>query len=243
MLMRMLGLWRDARFASFAHYCSQRLGMSSRAVEQRVWLERKLYELPELRAALREGRVSYEKARLVAAVATGGTLAAWIARAERSTCIDLRRATEGEEKAQMRGRGELRVRVPERLVQLLGEVVQAARAAAGGWIPSGECLERAARHFVEVWKDALAERNTLHKRVLERDRGLCQVPGCSRAAVHAHHVVFRSQGGADAEENLVSLCAPHHLHGVHRGFLRVRGEAPGGLAWWFVALEGGGQTS
>jgi hypothetical protein len=61
MLVRMLGLWHDAKFASFEHYCSQRLGLSQRAVEQRIWLERKLYELPELRLAVREGRVSYEK--------------------------------------------------------------------------------------------------------------------------------------------------------------------------------------
>ena len=25
--------------------------------------------------------------------------------------------------------------------------------------------------------------------------------------------------------------AAHHLHGVHAGYLRVRGSAPGGLRW------------
>jgi hypothetical protein len=42
--------------ASFAHYCAERLGMAARTVEQRVWLERRLYALPPLRRALREGR-------------------------------------------------------------------------------------------------------------------------------------------------------------------------------------------
>ncbi len=66
---------------------------------------------------------------------------------------------------------------------------------------------------------------------LARDRGYCQMPGCSRAAAHAHHVVYRSRGGADDVENLVSLCSAHHLHGVHAGFIRVSGLAPDGLAW------------
>ena len=38
----------------------------------------------------------------------------------------------------------------------------------------------------------------------------------------------------------MSLCAAHHLHGVHRGFIRVQGEAPDRLVWTFPTLEGGG---
>jgi hypothetical protein len=67
--------------------------------------------------------------------------------------------------------------------------------------------------------------------VVARDRGFCQVPGCSRAAAHAHHVLFRSLGGEDVEENLVALCAAHHLHGVHLGWVRVFGKAPDRLTW------------
>ena len=81
------------------------------------------------------------------------------------------------------------------------------------------------------------EHEIMQKRVLERDGGLCQTPGCSRAAVHAHHVDYRSRGGSDCEANMTSLCAAHHLHGVHRGYIRVTGEAPGALAWSFPTLE------
>ncbi len=105
-------------------------------------------------------------------------------------------------------------------------------------MPAGGCLELAARHFIDTWKELLKERSTLQRRVLERDRGLCQVPGCSRAAVHAHHIVYRSRGGSDCESNLLSLCAGHHLHGVHRGYIRVQGEAPGALVWRFPGLDG-----
>src|SRR4051794_19110613 len=52
--------------ASFEHYCTERLGMAERAVAQRIALERRLYDLPVLREAIRERRISYEKARLIA---------------------------------------------------------------------------------------------------------------------------------------------------------------------------------
>jgi len=46
-----------------------------------------------------------------------------------------------------------------------------------------------------------------------------------------HHIVFRSAGGSDDPSNLVSLCATHHLRGVHMGRLRVWGRAPDELHW------------
>jgi hypothetical protein len=55
--------------------------------------------------------------------------------------------------------------------------------------------------------------------------------GCSRAAAHVHHIVFRSAGGQDRPANLVSLCAAHHLHGVRMGYVRVFGNAPDALQW------------
>jgi hypothetical protein len=56
-------------------------------------------------------------------------LAHWLARAEEATCVELRREALAEEKTQMCERGELRVRVPGRMVRLLGELVWAVRAA------------------------------------------------------------------------------------------------------------------
>jgi hypothetical protein len=42
-------------------------------------------------------------------------------------------------------------------------------------------------------------------------------------------VVFRSRGGGDEASNLTTLCAWHHLRGVHGGVLRCTGAAPGRL--------------
>jgi hypothetical protein len=44
-------------------------------------------------------------------------------------------------------------------------------------------------------------------------------------------VRFRSQGGEDEPQNMVALCEPHHLRGVHMGRVRVSGTAPDGLVW------------
>jgi hypothetical protein len=77
------------------------------------------------------------------------------------------------------------------------------------------------------------QRSTVQRRVLKRDKGFCQVSGCSRAAAHAHHIMPRARGGSDDPSNLVSLCVAHHLHGVHDGHIRVSGKAPDQLCWEF----------
>jgi hypothetical protein len=229
------------QFLDFGHYCAERLGLSERAVSQRASLERRLYELPALRAAMRDGRLTYEKARIVAAAADERTLDGWIERARRLPCIALAREVEAREEAQTCARGELSLRLPARVASLLQAALRSARAASGGFLRAGEALELVAEHFIAAWKPLLEERNTLPKRVMARDRGWCQVPGCSRAALHVHHVRFRSHGGADVAANLISLCAAHHLHGIHAGYLRVAGEAPDRLRWRF--RPGGGPAT
>jgi hypothetical protein len=212
-------------------YCTERLGLAPRTVEQRAALSRRLHALPELRQAIREGRVSYEKARLVPRAADDETVAAWIAKAETRTCIALRREVDADAHRQMCARGELDLRVPQSVAQLVTSACRAARRVAGRFLTPGVCLERIAAHFIETWRAALPRPRTAEARAIARNGGVCQVPGCSRAAVHAHHVQYRSRGGGDETENLTALCAAHHLVGVHRGYLRVRGQAPHGLSW------------
>ncbi len=59
------------------------------------------------------------------------------------------------------------------------------------------------------------------QKVIDRDHGWCTVPGCSRPAVHAHHIRYRSHGGGDDEANQTGLCAaqrgappPRHPQGL-----------------------------
>jgi 5-methylcytosine-specific restriction endonuclease McrA len=71
---------------------------------------------------------------------------------------------------------------------------------------------------------------TLRRAVSARDEGTCAAPGCKQGTfVALHHVRRRADGGAHAEENLVSLCSVHHER-VHRGELVVR-SAPEGFVF------------
>ena len=54
----------------------------------------------------------------------------------------------------------------------------------------------------------------LCRQVLERDGWRCQSCGCL-TQLQVHHMHKRSQLGADAEPNLITLCASCH-HDVHR---------------------------
>jgi len=42
-----------------------------------------------------------------------------------------------------------------------------------------------------------------------------------------------------AGRNRTSLCLAHHLHGVHKGYVRVRGRAPDQLEWELGEEEDG----
>jgi len=181
--------------------------------------------------ALRSGRLSYEQARLVARVAGAADVAARIEEAAARTCIAYRRALEGEEHRQMWRAGELRAVVPDEVDALLADALRAARACSRGGLTPGEALVAVALHFIRTWKDEVARRIGTTDRVILRDGALCQVPGCSRAADHVHHVVPRSACGPLEPWNEVSLCAVHHLRGAHGGSVRITGRAPDGLAF------------
>jgi 5-methylcytosine-specific restriction endonuclease McrA len=65
----------------------------------------------------------------------------------------------------------------------------------------------------------------LRQQVLLRDAWRCQFCG-SMSNLEVHHKQFRSQSGADSEENLITLCAGCHSL-VHRGTRNTaRSSAP-----------------
>jgi hypothetical protein len=86
-------------------------------------------------------------------------------------------------------------------------------------------------HALSSW-GILDERVAARHRVFARDGWRCATPGCtSLQNLHDHHVRFRSAGGGDEMDNRITLCAFHHLRGVHAGLLRCVGRAPDGLRW------------
>ena len=51
----------------------------------------------------------------------------------------------------------------------------------------------------------------VRKQVLHRDGWKCQCCG-SRSNLEVHHKEFRSQGGSDSEQNLITLCLKCHAN-------------------------------
>jgi hypothetical protein len=71
----------------------------------------------------------------------------------------------------------------------------------------------------------------VRRRVMRRHGGGCAVPGCRHAVyVDVHHVTPRAEGGTHDPGTLVVLCSAHH-RALHRGRLRVEGNAQTGFVF------------
>ncbi|HXC52890.1 MAG TPA: HNH endonuclease signature motif containing protein [Candidatus Limnocylindrales bacterium] len=148
-------------------------------------------------------------------------------RAERLSVLE-------RERVQMRAHGEadstarsveLTLRVPSEVASLAEQTMLALRR---GGESRGSAFERMVAQALLEWMSAPKHRDP----VFERDGWRCAVPGCrSRRNLHDHHVLFRSLGGGNAQGNRITVCASHHLHGLHAGRIRARGRAPLGIVW------------
>jgi len=89
-------------------------------------------------------------------------------------------------------------------------------------------LERLLFHVRSEWEGRPRHRDP----IFERDGWRCAVPACSsRKNLHDHHVMFRSRGGANDLGNRTTVCAWHHLRGIHEGRIRAFGRAPHEIVW------------
>ena len=76
--MRERGAFRDFGFSSIYDYADERFGFSSRKTRYLIYLGRRLDELPQLREALKEGKIGWCKARLIASRATAEDEVMWL---------------------------------------------------------------------------------------------------------------------------------------------------------------------
>ena len=119
------------------------------------------------------------------------------------------------------------------------EALAQCRALHGRSLADWQCADRFVDAFFAEWDRKDPYGAVLAHKVIARDGYRCAVPGCrSRKNLQAHHVIWRSRGGTDAMSGLSTLCAAHHLHGVHEGWVEVTGEAPGHLVWRLGVVDG-----
>lgn len=120
---------------------------------------------------------------------------------------------------------EIRFTGPASVVALLRDVLD---AFAEPDQPRWAALERLLRHVITHWESMPRHPDP----VFARDGWRCTVPACSsRRNLHDHHIRFRSRGGDNLRNNRTTVCAAHHLHGLHAGTVRASGTAPHAIEW------------
>lgn len=83
--------WAGPGIRTIEHWASMALGLAPATTAAYLEVGRKLAVLPVLDAAVRDGRLSFDKAKAVAPVATPATQARWMALADQTTVTGLRR--------------------------------------------------------------------------------------------------------------------------------------------------------
>jgi hypothetical protein len=89
--------WRRLGYATAAQYARERLGTSLSSIKAKRHLVKRLGKLRFLADALDRGELGYEAARLVAGVASGETVQAWVDRARERTLRHLREEIDSAE--------------------------------------------------------------------------------------------------------------------------------------------------
>ena len=236
-------LWRPLGYRSFGEYCLERLGISESTARERIRLERRMRLLPALRKALKTGVLTYTKAVQVGRRATPGTVDELIREAASTTFQQTKAAADKEESQRDRERGERKLRGPQQTVELVGRAIDLARrkfAEAGEQVDDGEAWKRVSEWFFRRYEKQIRKcdwRRKWEREVFLRYGGLCAVPGCTRAAVHLHHIIFQEDGGPDVPWNTVALCHCHHQRCAHKGTLILWGRSGEHLTWVFKARD------
>jgi len=260
-------LYRLHGHRSFDAYVRDELALCPSTARALLRVERLACASEVFRRAWRRGRVSWMQAHALAPLlgleGSRRWHREWIARASQVTVRRLRDDVEealaqgvldpsgladlptglqtGASPRRSRTRVCLRFGAPRSVVQLfravLARVQRRIEQRLGRTSSEGEAFEAMLEHALESWG---LDRPLARKyAVFERDGWRCTVPGCtSYRNLQDHHIRFRSAGGSEALENRTTLCAFHHLRGVHAGRVGCRGRAPERLVFELGLRDG-----
>jgi len=196
-------LYAELGLPSFERYVTERLDLAPSTARRLVRMARAEHSHPAVATAFREGRVTLLQAEVLL---RGGSL-------ELAEKVTLRRL---EQEVLP---GEVDFWAPPEVARLFVAMVE----AMGG-------LEPLLDHALRTWL-AMEQRGQDYQ-IYQRDGWRCAMPGCrARRGLHCHHVIFRSHDGGDDAWNLLTLCVVHHQYLVHRGLIRIQGQAPDRLVF------------
>lgn len=114
------------------------------------------------------------------------------------------------------------------------ELFEALTAYQAWAVPGNEFIEvaqrdREAQERIRFNPESRCPTSAQRHHLIRRERYCCAVPGCQgHIWLEAHHLVAYALGGLTVPSNLLMLCGSCHRL-VHRGKLRIRGQAPGSL--------------
>ncbi len=240
-------LYRELGFPSFERYAAERVDVSPRTARRWVWLARLAPPASAVAEALRTARLTPKQAALVAAAASPFEQQALVEHAQQVT---LRRLEDDLAAAELlRPRTHVTFSAPREAANVFLLALEAAarhlaacpggggegRKARAPGPPAATTAPEAALgwildHAISTWTHEGEQfRDSAD---FTRDGFRCTAPGCTqRRNLQSHHVVFRSAGGPDVPWNRTTLCAFHHLRGIHAGVVSCRGKAPGELVF------------
>jgi hypothetical protein len=228
------GLHRRWGYRDVESFCQATMGLSARSLQRYRELGRGLRRLPELAEAARSG-MSLSRVEAVARIATDDDVARWVGVAARTPLAELERVaahvaagadtdalldayeaamtTTGPSTTDKVALASIQAPVPPPLT----DRVHPDLAAAARWLLAIPVPPQ--RGFGKV---------------KERDRFICANPECRRPAYrnHAHHGIFRRNGGTDDPWNGYPACPSCHLRLLHTGIVTLerRGDT---VIWTF----------
>ena len=228
-------LFEERGFSSLGDYAMELCGIKPRKARYLVLVAKRLERLPAIRDAFDSGALSWTKAREITKVATPANEAEWLERARVLSNRELEKAVREQDGA---GPGEfatMTMSMPTEVLEMWHDAYELSERMTGAELEKWQVLESALAEFlgthlpnadenvVEETHDEQAVAAATRSSVLERDGWVCAFPGCTmRQTLDVHHITFRSRGGSDAPENLITLCRTHHSL-VHREICNVTG--------------------
>ncbi len=223
-------LYRELGFGSFERYVLERVDVSPRTVRRWVRMARLGPAGSAVGGAFRDGLLTPKQASLVSEVVPPAQQPDAIAFAQGVTL----RWLEDALGARGTGRDAISFTAPPEAANVFLVALEAARlhleAEKQTKQSATDALLWMLDHVIAAWLEQGAQFHDYAD--FERDGFRCTAPGCTaRRSLQSHHIVFQSAGGPDEPWNRTTLCAFHHLRGIHADTLRCSGRAPEGLVF------------
>ncbi len=223
-------LYRELGFTCFERYVEERVDISPRTARRWVRMARLGPAGSAVANAFRDGTLTPKQACLVSEAVSPAQQPEAIAFAQGVTLRRLEDVLGTRDMA----RDTITFTAPPEAANVFLMALEAARLhleAGKQKRPSAtDALLWMLDHVISAWEEQGAQFHDYADFV--RDEFRCTTPGCtSRRNLQSHHVVFQSAGGPDEPWNRTTLCAYHHLRGIHAGTMRCSGHAPEGLVF------------